>query len=287
VWRILSRALDSSTYATCPISHHHFYWGQTITNKITVATKSIDSTNTTPNLDTLVQQPNPVPSSAQDLNSMNNTIITAALKEWAIVCKALEDGRQVLLFRKGGIREYRQGFALEHKIFLLYPTFEHQSKESIQADYAEKFEMVMSEQPSDKINVINSFAHAVVVKQITDGSPLPGLQKYHIWNDGYVDVRMNYNPNKPMNIVLLRVYKLDNPIELEVKSEWHGCKSWIPIESFSFQSQPTNQIVVQHQLFPEYQSNHGKYRNSRYNVRPVLDDSKFEKILAEIGEILK
>ena len=42
----------------------------------------------------------------------------AALKEWAIVCKALEEGRQVLLLRKGGIMEYRQGFEVKHEQFL-------------------------------------------------------------------------------------------------------------------------------------------------------------------------
>ena len=52
---------------------------------------------------------------------MNVTI--AALKEWAIVCKALEEGRQVLLLRKGGIMEYRQGFEVKHNNFLLFPTF--------------------------------------------------------------------------------------------------------------------------------------------------------------------
>ena len=38
----------------------------------------------------------------------------AALKEWAVVCKALEEGRQILLLRKGGIMEYRQGFEVKH-----------------------------------------------------------------------------------------------------------------------------------------------------------------------------
>ena len=31
-----------------------------------------------------------------------------ALKEWAIICKALEEGRQVVLLRKGGILEYKE-----------------------------------------------------------------------------------------------------------------------------------------------------------------------------------
>lgn len=34
-----------------------------------------------------------------------------AFKEWDIVCKALEEGRQSLILRKGGIHEGREGFS--------------------------------------------------------------------------------------------------------------------------------------------------------------------------------
>src|SRR3954453_990960 len=70
----------------------------------------------------------------------------AALKEWAIVCKAIEDGKQVLLFRKGGIMEYRNGFELKHKVFFLFPTFEHQSIDSIQNEYREELEVLKQRQ---------------------------------------------------------------------------------------------------------------------------------------------
>ena len=46
-----------------------------------------------------------------------------ALKEWAVVCRALEEGRQIVLLRKGGILEYRQSFKVKHDRFLLFPTY--------------------------------------------------------------------------------------------------------------------------------------------------------------------
>jgi len=243
----------------------------------------------TPDLDKEVQQPQTIPASALDLTySADTAIIAAALKEWAIVCRALEDGRHVLLLRKGGIMEYRQGFEARHTTFFLYPTFEHQSKEFIQADYTEKFDVLMHEQPSRNKNTINSYARAVAVKQITDDSLLPRLQKYHIWNNSYVDVRLNYNPKRPMNVVLLRVYKMDKPIEVEVKPEWLGCKSWIPIKASPFQLQSISKIEEQPRLDPEYRGNSVNCSNViYYNSHPVLEDLKFEKIIAEIGEILK
>lgn len=294
MWRNLSRALDSLTYDTVPgtTTNPNLYQNTTTIDKNAAEAMSTNRhASNTPDLDKEVQQPQPqtIPTSAQDLTySANTATITAALKEWSIVCKALEDGRQVLLLRKGGIMEYRQGFEAKHTTFFLYPTFEHQSKEFIQADYTEKFDMLMQEQPSRNKNTINSYAHAIAVKQITDVSLLPRLQKYHIWNNSYVDVRLNYNPKRPMNVVLLRVYKIDKPIEVEVKSAWLGCKSWIPIRASPFKLQSISNIEEQPRLDPEYGGNPVNCSNViYYNAHPVLEDLKFEKIIAEIEEILK
>ncbi len=276
VWRNLSRVLDSQTHDDDRI--------QIALSKVT-SQRTTAKPSSTLDHNSLIGESELVSDSVRDLNPMNSAEVTPALKEWAVVCRALEEGRQVLLLRKGGIKEYRRGFEVKHNPFLLYPTFEHQSRESIQPDYVEKFETVMRERPSDLKNKITSFARAVMVKQITGGALSPDLDKYHIWNDNYVKVRMNYNPKKPMNIVLLRVYKLATPIEVDVKSEWHGCKSWIPIESLPLQSM--DQTQERNRLYPEHHRSHKKYSNNiRYYERPVLEDSKFEKITAEIEEIL-
>ena len=292
--RNLSRALDSSSYSTTPSSRPNLSWTET-TN---INTKNANA-NKTSQLDAPQQQKMSISSLPQISNSMN-TAMTPALKEWAIVCKALEDGRQVLLLRKGGIMEYRQGFDVKHYNFLLYPTFEHQSKESIQVDYADKLDIVSKEQPkSDKKNQITSYARTVIVKRVTDSSLLQGLQKYHIWSDRYVSARMNYNPKKPMSIILLRVYKLDNPIEVDVKSEWLGCKSWISIGSHLSQLKSLNLPEQQGQRYIEDQSHHTNYNNAdsnngntrqnntHQNERPCLEDSKFDKIVSEIEELLE
>ena len=206
----------------------------------------------------------------------NGKIIVAALKEWAIVCKALEDGRQVLLLRKGGIMEYRQGFEIKHHIFFLYPTFEHQSKKFIQADYASNLEILLRNAPKKGKNRITSYAQAVAVKKVSDKFVLQRLHKYHIWNNQYINSRMNYNAKRPMHVILLRVFKLNYPIELDVKPEWSGCKSWIPIESY---------IPSPYQQYNQQQdkSNDGSMHDQQYSV---LDDLRFNNIVGEIEEIL-
>ena len=49
-----------------------------------------------------------------------------ALKEWATIVKALENGKQTIILRKGGILETASGFEIIAKKFLLFPTWEHQ-----------------------------------------------------------------------------------------------------------------------------------------------------------------
>lgn len=178
-----------------------------------------------------------------------------ALKEWAIVCRALEEGRQVVLLRKGGILEYRQGFEVKHDRFLLFPTFEHQSKDHLQKDYADKLEEVLKEQPAPDSNKITAYAQVVEVKEMTDRSAVHSLAKYHIWNESYVNARIDYNPKKPMSVILLRVFKLESPIMVDSKPEWAGCKSWIPLDMEA-------------------------------SGKPALSDSQFDRIASEVRGVL-
>lgn len=209
----------------------------------------------------------------------------AALKEWAIVCKALEEGRQVLLLRKGGIMEYRQGFEIKHNKFLLFPTFEHQSKEYIQPDYIDNLDIILQHQLTDPYhptansgrNKLTLYAKVIDVKEVGDKSIIRKLEKYHIWNDRYVNLRMDYNPKKPMSVLLLRVYKMNNPIEVDIIPEWAGCRSWVSIE-FEFPHMTINNT--------NSSDNNGARNLQQEQEQPVIENSKFNQIAAEINEVL-
>lgn len=206
-----------------------------------------------------------------------DTTTTAALKEWAVVCKALEEGRQVILLRKGGIMEYRQGFEVKHTDFFLYPTFEHQSKESLQPNYVNKLDIVLQNAPVNNRNRITSCAAVVLVKEITNKSVLGRLEKYHIWNDQYINVRFRYNPKRPLNVVVLRVYKMNTPLEVDVKPELAGCKSWIPVQL----------LLSDTKLQQEYDNQSGSAIDIiKPDCKPVFNDSEFTEIVTELQEVL-
>lgn len=195
-----------------------------------------------------------------------------ALKEWAIICRALEEGKQSILLRKGGVLEYKKGFEISQKIFLLYPTYEHQSKEYLQPNYLENFELLVEGKDSitnnDKLNTIRILASIEEIHEFCDETTLSKLEKYHIWNERYVQSRMNYNPKKPMNALFLRVYKLPKPISIDVKPEWAGCKSWIEIE-----------------LSKRYGDSYGNIKELLNECEPVIDKDDFQKIYNDFTEI--
>ena len=75
-----------------------------------------------------------------------------SLKEWATVIKALEDGIQTILLRKGGILDVASGFNIESEKFLLFPTFEHQKYDNIKPQFHNYLEKIKQEQPREGYN---------------------------------------------------------------------------------------------------------------------------------------
>ncbi len=51
-----------------------------------------------------------------------------AFKEWAVICRALAEGRQAVVLRKGGVAEKTGEFQIEHTRFWLFPTYVHQQR---------------------------------------------------------------------------------------------------------------------------------------------------------------
>ena len=195
-----------------------------------------------------------------------------ALKEWSIICKALEDGNQSILLRKGGILEYKKGFEIRQKSFLLFPTLEHQAEEYLQSKYLQTYDLLLrgnkSEDIQNKANTVLVQARIEAIQEFHDHEMLPKLEKYHIWNEKYVNMRMNYNPKKPMNALLLRIYKLPQPISIDVKPEWAGCKSWIDID-----------------IAEKYGDQFGSVPKMFDQSEPVIKDKEFQKIFENFMEI--
>ena len=151
-----------------------------------------------------------------------------ALKEWATVITALENGDQTVLLRKGGILETASGFKVEDKKFVLFPTYEHQDNSSLKSQFYRYLADVREQKPRDGFNRITSYAEVLAENDISSMEIIEKLSDFHIWSESYMVERMNWMPQKPMTAIFLKVYKI-SPVEIPVLPDYHGCKSWIEL----------------------------------------------------------
>ncbi len=150
-----------------------------------------------------------------------------ALKEWAVTVRALAEGQQVLLLRKGGIREEGMNFRIVEPEFLLYPTYEHQREDLLRSDYRPALQQVLLESPgADKVR-FSHWAKVEEVIEISEQQKVDDLGPHYIWSPAYAQSRLHWKPRFPLAIMLLRVYRMEQAVTLPFLPEYGGCKSWV------------------------------------------------------------
>ena len=162
---------------------------------------------------------------------MNTMALTSslqiALKEWASVCRALETGRQLILLRKGGIYEAAGEFELENRQFLLFPTYLHQNQRMLKPEAHEGFEPA-SEEPSEvRISAAGAVSDIVPLQSRRQ---MEVLEAEHIWTSPLIDMRFSYKPQNPLYLLLIRAFRLREPVTLANTPAYAGCKSWVPLD---------------------------------------------------------
>jgi len=153
--------------------------------------------------------------------------LNIALKEWAVVCDALSTGRQILLLRKGGIYESAGEFELEHREFLLFPTYLHQNAQMLKPDYQRGVEKRDAE-PGEIL--ISSAGVVTDILQLQSRQQMDRLDAQHIWTAPLIDMRFNYRPENPLYLLLVRAFRLAESVTIKNTPAYAGCKSWVPLD---------------------------------------------------------
>ena len=156
-------------------------------------------------------------------------ICQIALKEWAVTVQALAQGQQILLLRKGGIHESGQDFRVIHPEFLLYPTYEHQRADLLKPAHQPALEQLLTDRPQADTITFTHFARAEEVIEVAAQERVDDLAPHHIWTDAYAQSRLHWKPMLPLSILLLRVYRLEQPATVPYIKEYGGCTSWVEI----------------------------------------------------------
>lgn len=141
---------------------------------------------------------------------------------------ALDRGSQIVLLRKGGIREDGKHFKIEHQGFFLYPTFYHEAEALLKPESRPLFEETMREE-DEALVTLKVWAEVEETVEISDESSVAALDPFHIFTSQFAAKRAHWKPRHPLHVLLLRCYRLQQPQALPVMPEYAGCKSWVKL----------------------------------------------------------
>ncbi len=155
-------------------------------------------------------------------------MLDLALKEWAIVCDLLVEGRCALVLRKGGIHE--EGgpgrFKLEHERFALFPAWEHERLDWIKPAFRLRDEPIAGE-PTQI--ALCGFAEVGRIWEVPSRQAFDALDDLHPWTAEQIDMRFNYKPERPLYLLALRAYRLPAAKVIPNRPAFAGCRSWVPL----------------------------------------------------------
>jgi len=156
--------------------------------------------------------------------------VRTAFKEWAIVVDALGRGEQILILRKGGLAESRDGFQVEHPKFFLFPTLFHQQRESVTEAAQKRFDEIAHAFPSTEVVRIEFFAKVAEWRRVESLSAAESLRGQHVWRDEVIAERLDWGKDRNIFAIAVRVYRLPLVVELPMAPAYGGCKSWVELE---------------------------------------------------------
>ena len=154
-----------------------------------------------------------------------------AFKEWAVVVDALIRGEQIVILRKGGIREGKAGFHAKANRFWLFPTQFHQQRESVIESAWQRFQAVQSAFGCEKTAPIHAMAEIAQSWELEDWTRIARLGGQHVWRESAVKERFERGRKKALFAWIVRVYRLERPISVPVIAKYGGCRSWIHLDS--------------------------------------------------------
>jgi hypothetical protein len=152
-----------------------------------------------------------------------------AFKEWAVICRALAEGRQALVLRKGGIEEPAGTFRLEHRRFWLYPTYVHQQRAGIKPEAVPLLAQAEAERPPAGMIRLSHFVEVAGIYQAQNLAAALALDGLHLWSAATVEARFAYR-RPGLNVLAVRVYRAAERAELPETTTYAGCRSWVELE---------------------------------------------------------
>ena len=159
-----------------------------------------------------------------------------ALKEWSTTAEALGKGLVTAIWRKGGIddnpsiRAKYESFEIKHTNFVFFPTYTHENLEKIKREFYFLYEQSNSvrKEIDIRIKYWAEIHEEIAVEKIDQ---LLNLSNELVNSTEHLVSSWNLHPSHSGKLIILRVYKLANPIIIPNSEEYKGCKSWVEIKA--------------------------------------------------------
>src|SRR5688500_10772442 len=146
-------------------------------------------------------------------------------KEWTLVCKALGEGAQSIIIRKGGIAEGRAGFRFQHPEFLLFPTLFHEQVSKLKLPP----ETPIGDRRVEGEIEIRYHAKVEWTEDITDLDRVRLIAPFHTWRDDGIEERFRYDEKQGVSLAMVRVFRLSEPFLFPDSPKYGGCRSWVTL----------------------------------------------------------
>ena len=146
------------------------------------------------------------------------------------ICKALAEGRQAIVLRKGGIAEKSGEFQVEHTRFWLYPTYVHQQRDGVTRGRAAAAgaggggTAAAGRRPADALRGSDSGVYHL--HNLPAALLLGGM---HCLSAATVKSRFEYK-HPGLFVLPVRVYRAAQAIDLPETAYYAGCRSWVELE---------------------------------------------------------
>jgi hypothetical protein len=178
--------------------------------------------------------------------------LALALKEWDVVVAALEQGRQAILVRRGGLDDPGQRFSAPRSgPFWLYPTLFHERGVFLKPEHRELLVPGMHRAPrqvavaagrpeghprpvSAGMVSLGAVAEVVEVVEAASLERLRALEERTVWTDRYLTLRfkqrqLSQTASLRPVVAVLRVSALPVRVEVPDLPEYGGCRSWVEL----------------------------------------------------------
>ena len=168
--------------------------------------------------------------------------MSPAFKEWQVITEALGAGEQIIILRKGGISEGRDGFQVEAKRFWLFPTQFHAQREKTKPAAAKWFSSASPLAHAPATITLRYFADLISAPFLNHWDTVAALAPFHFWTEAAVREKFDWSQPLGLHALVVRIHRLHAPVTLALTHQMSGCKSWIELPQ-DFTSHPSAPVL--------------------------------------------